>query len=202
MKEDDVTVWLRGLAEGDQSAVRRIWEQYHDQLVRLARRKLGRARRRAADEEDIALSAFNSFCQRATAGRFPRLEDHYDLWKLLVTITARKAMGYMRREGRQKRGGAAVRGESAFARGDVSNRLGGIGQVLGREPTPAIAAQVAEETERLLSLLGDGSLRDIALLKLEGCTNEEIARHMDCALRTVKRRLAYIRQKWQPEVEP
>jgi hypothetical protein len=47
--------------------------------------------RRVADEEDVALSAFDSFCAGAERGRFPDLKDRDNLWALLVTITARKA---------------------------------------------------------------------------------------------------------------
>ncbi|HUT94074.1 MAG TPA: ECF-type sigma factor [Thermoguttaceae bacterium] len=192
MSDDEITVWLAALARGDELASQRIWEHYCHQLIDLARKKLGQAGRRAADEEDVALSAFNSFCQGAMAGRFPRLDDRHDLWRLLVTITARKAIKQMRDARRQKRGGAIVRGESALH--------AGIGQVLGREPTPDFAAQMAEQTQRLLDLLEDESLKLIALLKLEGYTNEEIARSMDCSVRTVKRRLARIRQEWEHAV--
>lgn len=189
MNDDEITVWLKGLAQGDGLASQRIWERYCHQLIDLARKKLGQAGRRVADEEDVALSAFNSFCQGAAAGRFPRLDDRHDLWRLLVTITARKAMRQIRDAHRQKRGGAAVRGESALH--------AGIGQVLGREPTPELAAQMAEQTQHLFDLLDDDPLRLVALLKLEGYTNEEIARSMDCSLRTVKRRLANIRRQWE-----
>ena len=196
MTEDDVTSWIGGLAQGDQSAAQRIWERYSERLVQLARRHLRAANRRAADEEDVALSAFNSFCQRAAAGRFPQLDDRHDLWKLLVTITVRKAMALMRRAGRQKRGGGVVRGESALIRSDDFGAAGGINDVLGNEPTPEFVALFREECEQLLGSLQDEALQRVAVYKLEGYTNEEIAREMDCALRTVKRRLARIRQKW------
>ena len=197
--DDDVTQWISQLAEGDELAAQNIWNRYYEQLVRLARRKLGDEHRRTADEEDVVLSAFHSFCQGAAAGRFPRLDDRHDLWKLLVTITARKAVAQLRREHAQKRGGGAVRGESVFIEKDSSQGHGGIGEVLGREPTPEFAAQVTEQCEHLFECLEDEWLRVVALLKLEGYTNEEIARHLDCAPGTVERRLARIRKKWAKE---
>ena len=90
-----------------------------------------------------------------------------------------------------------MRGESAFFERDPSAGYGGIGQVLGREPTPEFAAQVAEQCEQLMELLDDPSLRVVALLKLESYTNEEIARSLDCALGTVGRKLARIRKHWE-----
>jgi DNA-directed RNA polymerase specialized sigma24 family protein len=165
--------------------------------VRLAQRKLPGQFRRAVDEEDIALSAFKSFCLGVEQGRFPRLEDRDDLWRLLVVITARKAHAQVRYHGRQKRGGGKVVGESVFQpAGDESPEAAGIEQVLGEEPTPEFAAQVAEECQRLIGLLGDEALRSIALLKMEGYTVDEIAVRVGCAKRSVERRLQIIRKTW------
>jgi RNA polymerase sigma factor (sigma-70 family) len=193
MGDEEITRWLSGLARGDDTAVQRIWQQYYEQLVRLARRKLGDARRRAADEEDVAQSAFFSFCRGAAAGRFPRLDDRHDLWKLLVTITARKATAQTRRDRRKKRGGGGERGESVFA--GIDSDAAGIAGVMGNEPTPEVAAAVAEECRRLLGALPD-ALRQLAMLKLEGYSNVEIAAQLDCAPRTVERKLAKIREVW------
>ena len=65
-----------------------------------------------------------------------------------------------------------------------------------------LAAAVSEQCSRLLDLLDDPSLRNIALLKLEGHTNEEIATKLNCVTTTVERKLARIRSKWQPEIDP
>ena len=200
--DDDVTRWLEGLARGDDLAIQRIWDRYSDQLMRLARRKLGDSSRRMADEEDVALSAFHSLCKAAAAGRFPRLDDRHDLWKLMVTITARKAAAQLRRSHRQKRGGGDVRGESVFVRADSSEQRRGIDRVEGEEPTPEVAAMVTEQCGNLLDQLQDESLKTIALYKLEGYSNEEIAERLDCAPRTVERKLARIREIWQSEECP
>jgi len=63
---------------------RKLWERYFRRLVGLARKKLRAAPRRAADEEDVALSAFDSFCRGAKLDRFPQLHDRLDVWQLLV----------------------------------------------------------------------------------------------------------------------
>ena len=90
---DPVTLWIGQLQAGDPAATRPLWDRYFHRLVGLARKRLRGSPRRAADEEDVALSAFASFCRGVEHGRFPRLEDQDDLWRLLVTITARKAAG-------------------------------------------------------------------------------------------------------------
>jgi DNA-directed RNA polymerase specialized sigma24 family protein len=168
--------------------------------VYLAGRKLRNAPRRAADEEDVALSAFDSFCQGAAQGRFPQLRDRDDLWGLLIVITARKALNLARHEMRQKRGGGRVVNDATpSGAADSSGAESPVDQVVGREPTPAFAAQVGEEFRRLLDKLSDGELRQIAIWKMEGYTNAEIAARIDCAIPTVERRLRLIRKTWDQE---
>jgi DNA-directed RNA polymerase specialized sigma24 family protein len=199
--DESVSQWLDLLQAGESAAAQPLWELYFHRLVGLARAKLQGQPRRAADEEDIALSAFASFCRNAAAGRFPQLADRDDLWRLLVTLTERKAYNLARDERRQKRGGGAVRGESALARPDDS-AVRGLDHVAGREPTPEFAAQVAEECRYLLGLLPDAEMQSVAVWKMEGETVPEIAARLGCALSTVERRLRLIRQIWQGEEAP
>src|SRR5260370_40284598 len=108
--EGSVTGWIAQLQEGDAAAAQPLWDRYFHHLVGLARKKLPGSTRGAADEEDVALSAFHSFCRHAEAGRFPQLSDREGLWRLLVVITARKAAHLLRDEGRLKRGGGPTSG--------------------------------------------------------------------------------------------
>ena len=108
---EEITVWIKNLSGGDEKAAHLLWEQYFNRMVRLARRKFDQIgiNRRAADEEDIALSAMNSFYKRAADGQFC-LGDRQELWKLLVTITVRKAYAELKRQKAKKRGEGHVRG--------------------------------------------------------------------------------------------
>jgi len=198
-QSDDITRYLGELAEGDERAAAEIWEAYFTRLTHLARRKLEAMPRRAVDEEDVALSAMHSFCQGMQAGKFSNLAGRDELWKLLVTITIRKAYGHLRRSKAEKRGGGGVRGESVFVKTDESDSGPGGGGLAGAavsEPTPEMVNMVAENCERLLSLLGDEQLREIARYKLEGYTNDEIAEKIGIVRRSVERKLARIREKW------
>jgi DNA-directed RNA polymerase specialized sigma24 family protein len=197
--EGSVSSWIELLKTGDQAAAQPLWERYFHRLVGLARAKLPEGRRRAADEEDVALSAFDSFCRGAEAGRFPRLSDRNDLWRLLFTLTARKAFDQMRDEHRLKRGGVLSQSAITTAGADATEEFEWF---VSREPTPETAAMVAEECRRLLSLLKTAELRTIAVRKMEGYTNEEIAAQLDCAPSTVERKLQRIRGQWEEEVAP
>jgi RNA polymerase sigma factor (sigma-70 family) len=192
-----VTNWITLLKAGDRDAAQQLWERYHRRLVGLARKRLYGSRRRAADESDVVQSAFDSFFRGFEQGRFPRLSDRNDLWRLLVIITARKAIDLVQREKRPKRGGGKVAGESALPLRSADDADAAIEQVVGHEPTPEFAVQVAEECQRLLDRLGDEQLCAIAVWKMEGYTNEEIGRKLDCAPVTVERRLKVIRKLWE-----
>jgi DNA-directed RNA polymerase specialized sigma24 family protein len=195
-----ITICLGKLKEGDPAAAQMLWESYFRRLVGLARRRLYGVPRRVADEEDVALSALDSVFRGVERGRFPRLQDRDDFWQVLAVVTARKAIDLANHERRQKRGGSAVTGESARLGPDASDAAGpGLDQVIGPGLTPALAAQVAEEFQRRLDLLGDDVLRTVALRKLEGCTNDEIAAQLRCDRRTVERKLRLIRTVWQEE---
>jgi DNA-directed RNA polymerase specialized sigma24 family protein len=195
-----VTQWIDGLKAGDPDAAQKLWERYFRRLVGLAKKKLRAAPRRAADEEDVALSAFDSFCRGAGQDRFPQLHDRLDLWQLLVLVTARKAVDLAQHERRQKRGGGGVLDEAAMPGPTRSSAQGAaLEQIEGPEPTPAFAAQVAEEYGRLLERLDSPELRSVAMHKVEGYDNEEIAARLGCGLRTVERRLRLIRSIWEQE---
>jgi DNA-directed RNA polymerase specialized sigma24 family protein len=189
--EGSVTHWIDLLQAGDAAAAQPLWDRYFRLLVDLARRKLLGARPQIADEEDVALSAFDSLCRGLKRGRFPDLNDRDNLWKLLVVLTARKACHLMRDERRLKRGG----GQTAGADQELEN-------VASEAPSPEFAAELAENCQRLLDFLGKADLRTIALSKMEGYTAEEIAGQLNCAPRTVERKLRLIRSLWEKECPP
>ncbi len=188
-----VTQWLLDARLGDPAAAQGFWNRYYERLVRLARKKLADAPRRVSDEEDVALSALDGFCRGAAEGRFPQLRDRDDLWRLLVTITVRKALNQRIHVRRAKRGGGKIRGDSALSAAAGTDEPQGFARVVGSEPSPELAALVADELDHLVARLGDESLRSVAVWKLEGFTNQEIAANLGCKLRSVERKLQLIR---------
>ncbi len=195
--EGSVTGWLDGAKAGRSSAAEALWGRYFPKLVRLARDKLQAIQ--GADEEDVALSAMDSFLDAARNGRFPDLADREGLWRLLVQMTVRKAIDMRRHETRQRRGSGACRREADLQFHDDDATLAPLAEVIDQIPTAEVAALMTEQYLRLLDLLGDDELRRVAVARMEGYTNQEIAAKMDCAVRTVERRLNLIRMKWEQE---
>jgi DNA-directed RNA polymerase specialized sigma24 family protein len=120
----------------------------------------------------------------------------------LVLIAGRKAADLAQHEYRQKRGRGQVCHASALPGGAGSEAGALFADLIGREPEPALAAQVAEEYARLLDRLGDDDLRAVAMWKLEGYTNAEIATRLNRAPATVERKLRLIRGAWVKEIPP
>jgi len=197
--EGDITQWIDGLKTGDQEAARKLWNEYFCKLVRLVERKLPTKSKRAFDEEDVALSAFNSLCFGAAENHFEGLTDRGNLWAILVVIATRKAQAFVDGNNRLKRGGGKVRGDSVFLVPGSAGELAGFDALVGNEPTPAALAQAAEACEALLASLEDETLRTMAILKMQGHTLEEIAAHIGCTKRAVQRRLEIIRRTWREQ---
>ncbi|MDY3551527.1 ECF-type sigma factor [Gemmata sp. JC717] len=184
MTEGSITAWVQRLAAGDGDAARPLWDRYFRRMVSLA---AGRMVGRAADAEDVALSAFFQFCRAASGQKFARLASRDDLWHLLVVLTARKAMDWRKHQSAQKRGGPTD---------ELPDDVPGTGA------DPALAAAVGDEVRMLFDKLDSDELRELARLKLDGYTNEEIAKQLDCTVRTVCRRLALIRDIWESDPPP
>ena len=200
MPTDPVIIrWLDGIRRGDSDAANALWKDCFPELVRFAREKLRGVPCRTADEEDIALSAMGSFYRAVELGRFEQLSDRNELLRLLLRITARKVIDFMRRETCQRRGEGRVQGDSGIVEACSESRENPLADPSG---APELAIMVSEEIRRILDLLPDSNLQDLAIAKMEGCTNEEIAQRLQCSERTVERRLHLIREIWQGEALP
>ena len=173
------------LKAGKQDAANELWAIYFDRLVKLARQRLSDVPKRASDEEDVALSVFNSLCVGAERGRFAEHVRRDDLWHLLLHLTKQKTVDYIRHQTRLKRGGGEVRGESVFLDAATSSAIGGLDQIVADEPGPEMLAVMEEQHRRLLEMLPNGTLRQIAIGRMQGETNEEIAVRLKLSVRSV-----------------
>jgi RNA polymerase sigma factor (sigma-70 family) len=187
-----VTEWLRTIRQGDDSAATRgLWNRYFHRLEALARQRLARSSVRVVDGEDVAVDVFHRLCRGVAQGRFDGLQNRDDLWRLLVVLTKQKVVDEVRHHGARKRGGAAVRGDSAF--GDPDEGFG-LDDCFGSDPTPDDMVGISEQYDRLMTRLPDDESRLVVHLRLEGYANQEIADCLDIGLRSVERKLARARE--------
>ena len=188
MSHPSVTRWLQELRRGDEFAAERLWEFVQHRLLRLAHHEVKRGNPTVYDEEDVALSAFAALCGSVQQGSYSDIDNRDELWKLLAVITLNKARNRARDENRQRRGGGL----------QVSDDL--LEEVASSNADPAATMLMKDECQRLLNQLPRREIQLVALLKVEGYTNEQIAQRLGCTTRSVYRRLNFIRDAWSKEV--
>lgn len=198
-KDTNVSHWIDLVKAGDSVAANRIWQHYFDRLVRSVRGRLHGQNRAVSDEEDVVLSVFESFYDAAQQGRFPNLSGRDDLWQLLLRMAARKVIDKRRHDLRLRRGGD-IPHHSLGQVADDGAHDGMLIEAIGNEPSPDMVLMMQESIVKLFSHLGVGQMKDLAVAKLEGYSNAELAKRFKCSERTIERRLHLIREKFQQEL--
>ncbi|HEY3968778.1 MAG TPA: ECF-type sigma factor [Planctomycetaceae bacterium] len=199
---NSISQWFVNLQKGDAEAAQRLWDRYFTELVKFARVRINKSARRTKDEEDVALSVFDSLCRGAQAGRFADLQGRDELWMLLLALTRRKIIDQHRLYERTKSGPGLIDVETDVNRKPGTEILFSLDAVLGEVPSPDLLLQMDEEWQRLLQLLRDNTLRRIAGWRIEGYSVDEIASKLGILPRTVGRKLMVIRSCWWKEIAP
>lgn len=163
MSEDDhsVTLMLAKLKGGDEFAAQMVWNRFFKRVCSLAKKKLGSAKTRIQDEEDVALSAIHALFEGAKNDRFASLENRDDLWQILCMITSRKASAVWRKQGSVREVGESF----------VGSVEAGIEYIASVQPDQGYLNNLSITSKELLDVL-EPRLREVAVFKLEGCTAE------------------------------
>ena len=185
--EESITGWFHALRDGDDAAAEQLWNRYFHRLTGFARTQL--ANSPVYDEEDLAVSVFDALCQATRDGRYENVENREELWRLLVTISNRKAIDRYRHVTAQRRSG------------NQSSSVDLDAEIASAVKDPAWEVTLAEQCQTLINALDEGQMRDVALLKLEDLTNQQIADQLKVSERTVRRTIHLIRRIWQQELE-
>lgn len=188
LEEQSVTGWFHALQNGNETAAEQLWDRYFERIIKLAEGRF--AADASYDEEDLAISVFNSLVRLAGEKKYREIANRDELWALLLIIAQRKMRLRERYHSRLKRG------SDQHVRVPVD--LNGL---VDPKSNPQFAVEVAEECQRLLELLKGDELRQVALMKLDGFTNAHIAKQLDLTERTIKRKTAMIRKVWQQQLE-
>jgi DNA-directed RNA polymerase specialized sigma24 family protein len=147
-----------------------------------------------ADEEDVVLSAFHSLFHRAKAGQFSPFENRGDLWRLLIKITRAKAINAFEHECLLKRGGQSPESRQLSDSCNVIRQPTVLSAESGTSPDAELV--MAEIIQVLLDLLPDDRARQVAQMKLDGYSHQDIMASIPCSRSAVDRRLVVIRRIW------
>lgn len=176
--------WIARLKSGDVVATQELVEAFYDRLVGLAKHRLGGLPPQVADEEGAVISALRSFFSGIKNGGLSQVQDNQDLWRVLATITARKAIRQWRVYQKQSgEGGKITRGI------DLQN-------LVSRQPAPEVEAQILEEFQQRIDSLDNPVLKKIVWLKLEGLETSEIAERLSLHVRSIQRKLKLVESTW------
>lgn len=182
-----VSLFFCQLQGGDHDAAREVFHRFFPRLMGLARRIFA-GKRLPADADDAVQDAFWNFLQRVERGEYEQGLNRDDLWRMLSTLTVQTASKLRAREATLKRGGGRVVLEADLASSDGPQPLDRLFGAISTAQCDAICAELIEQL--------DPELRQIALLRLAGYQNTEIRDLIGCSLRSVERRLHWIRAIW------
>jgi DNA-directed RNA polymerase specialized sigma24 family protein len=186
---------IRRVKNADDSAFRKLWQEWHDILERFANGCYRGTTYISRDGEGAVQSAMFSFWKGLLDRRF-EFEDESGLLRLLLTLVRRKVIKQCRCANRLRRGGGVPHTQLESGNDDEP----GVDPV-DPQLTPAALAEVKDELRRLFSLLDDAELKRIAILKMEGHTDLAVADTLNRGRATVARKLALIRQIWLTDAE-
>ncbi len=190
-----VTECLDRAKQGESYAQYQLWERYLHRLLTLARDRLRGRCDQMTEPDDVAQIVFNDFLRGIERGRFQQMDSRDDLWQVLVMLTRRKSVNARRRGSAKKRNPnlACASGNGVGADAGVEHWLDSL---ISKDPTPLEAVLLTEEVECRISVLENEKLQHIAIAKMRGFNNQDIAIQLGCSLRSVERKLSIIRRKW------
>jgi DNA-directed RNA polymerase specialized sigma24 family protein len=190
--DGSITVLIHSYRQGmtAEDAAQQLFQRYFSKLEHVARAKIAGMRLRDRDEQDLALLVMEQFFSAVQNGRFPQLNDRHDLWQVLMVILERRVIDIRRKKPEP------VCGESGISPpSEESSQCGRMGVVPSFEPTPDMIVQLEEELQGRLKQLPEG-LRQVAVWKLEGHSNADIAELLKRSVKRVEAKLHLIRQIW------
>lgn len=191
-----VTMYLKDVKAGRREAFDAICDLLRPRVERAVSRQLRGLR--SADPEGVTSSVFRYFWVVTDRGDFSEddFQESRELWAYLMRVAKHKVRDHARYGKSQKRDVRRTRGEDSVWHRTRSEGGNGFDTVPSGGPTPAERAASAEALTEFLASLPDDVLRDVAVLRMEGYSVEEVATRVGVSPRTVKRKLQRLRDHW------
>lgn len=195
MSDENITFFLNKRDELPKGGTEAIWKEYYPKVRAVIERKLRNTKTRDFDGEDVAQDAMKSLFFGLQEDKFDQLKNSEELWHLLVTIASRKITAYRRKANAQKRGGGATRGESVFLKPGMESGTG-INEVSDENDVAETVDQLLETYRELLPEIGDEKTIETIMLRMQGYSNKEIAKQMQCSVSRIEQRISKVRKLW------
>jgi DNA-directed RNA polymerase specialized sigma24 family protein len=186
---------IRRVQDADDSAFRKFWQEWHDVLERYANGCYRGTTHIPRDGEGAVQSAMFSLWKGRMDRRF-EFDDESGLIRLLFTLVRRKVIKQSRLARTRRRGGGVT-----HVRLETEDNEGRAVDPVDSQLTPAELAETKDELHRLFSLLDDSILQRIAILKMEGHTDQAVADALKRSRAMVARKLALIRRIWLTDAQ-
>jgi RNA polymerase sigma-70 factor (ECF subfamily) len=170
--------------QGDQDAAREIVDRYLDRLLTLARRRISQRLASRVDPEDIVQSVFRTFFVRIKEGQFV-FQDQDDLCKLLMRITLHKTL-------RQVAYHKAAKRDPSLETPQGEHHSEQLSALFDQEPTQEATVTFLDQLEHFLTQLRPQE-REILEMRLQGYSNEEIAKKLGIYDRKIRRVIEHVR---------
>jgi RNA polymerase sigma factor (sigma-70 family) len=191
-----ISLLLQNMRQGDEAALAALHNRCWPWMVERARRRLGRLPL-PVEPEDIVQNALVRFIRCVQNGRVPRLASPSDLFALLTCLIVRSvATEAQRYLNTAKRNVNQQVTESALDDATRGSWIHGMQSIPSKERTPLEEAVLNDCYQHYLAGLPH-ALRAVAERHMAGATNREIARELKLAERTIERKLALVRSRWQ-----
>ena len=196
-EDPGITALLRRIEnERDDHACDLLWQTYFDRVIRIAQKRLYQFSSRDTAEDDVALSAMNSFFRAAENGALTSVQDRDGLWRFLATIAARKARAANRRNSTERRGeGNVVVFTDLEATSTEAEKTSNV-YAIDCAGDAAFVGQLLLECEERVKSLPSERLQRIAILRMEGYELEEIAARIGLSRSAISNKLKLIRELW------
>jgi RNA polymerase sigma-70 factor, ECF subfamily len=178
------------LQDGDPRGAEALFQRYAARLARLAEQHLNRKLAGRLDGEDVVQSVFRTFFRHYARGDF-QIDNSAEIWRLLVTLTLRKARAQARRHLAGKRDAAAE-----------APHPSALAEPAGQEPGPAEAAELVDQIESLLRGLPDLYCH-VLEKRLQGHAVADIAEQLSVSRQTIYRALELLQRRLErSQAEP
>jgi RNA polymerase sigma-70 factor (ECF subfamily) len=191
MSDDTVARLVDEFRRGDQQAASALFHRFASQLTVVASKQLSPSVAVRVDGEDIVQSVFRSFFTRCSSGRF-QIDDAEQLWRLLLTITLRKARSQARLHRAQRR---SVESAAPIQESDW------LAEDLARQPSAEDALILTDELHQVLKDLPPTYGRMLEM-RLAEHSVEEIADELGISQHSVRRALKLLRDKLLRRMSP